>query len=207
MKKPIDKAGIITLMIAIGNILAWVINIAVGGGSIWGLFLSGGGYVKELGEATFQTIIIRHEWWRLLTCGYLHIGVFHLFFNVYTLLIVGSKAEKYLGHLEIFLLYHLGMVITVFLWCLLFKDGFMVGASCGIFVVLGIYIVLSKTDKSRGDFQLSGRHRNYLIAYVVMGCLLGIGTIVVHLIGFVTGVLFGCLYVRPKYRYSLNKTN
>lgn len=191
MKRKIVDIGVVTLMISIGNILAWIINIIMGGGSIWGLFLSGGGYLKELGEAGFQAVIVRHEWWRLITCGYLHIGVFHLAANIYAFLIVGSSMEKYLGHTRFFLLYHAGMAVNAFLWCLIFKNGSMVGASIGIFVILGFYAARYRLDKSSKGFQLSRGQLNYIISYVVIGCLLGIGTIAVHLIGFVIGLIIG----------------
>lgn len=207
MKEQIKKLGIVTLMIAGGNILVWIINIAAGGGSVWGLFLSGGGYIKDLGEAAFWSVVVQSEWWRLLTCGYIHMGVFHLFFNVTALLIVGGKIEKYLGHFKSFLLYHFGTVITALLWCLLFRNASMVGASLGIFIILGVYMVISRLDKSWEDFQLSKRQQKYLIVYIVIGCFLGIETIVAHFIGFVIGMLFGCLYARKKYKYSLDKTN
>lgn len=203
MKERVDKPGILTMMIVAGNVFVWIVNIAAGGGGIWGLILSGGGYVKEAWEATFQMIMAEREWWRLLTCGYIHMGGFHLLFNVYALLIVGSKMEKYLGHLKIFLFYHLGIIITALLWCFLFKNGSMAGASLGIFVVLGMYKTLGRLDKFRGDFQLSRAQKNYLIAYIVIGCFLGMGTIVVHLIGFIIGVLFGCLCVPQRHQHSL----
>ena len=205
MKERVDKLGIVTLVIAAGNVFAWIVNIAAGGGSIWGLFLSGGGYVKEAGEAAFQAVMFEHEWWRVLSCGYLHMGVFHLFFNVCALLIIGGKMEKYLGHLKFFLFYHSGIMITALLWCFIFKNGSMAGASLGIFVVFGMYTVLSRLDKSWRAFSLSGAQKNYLIAYIVIGCLLGMGTIVVHLIGFGIGVSFGSLCVRQKYQHFPDK--
>lgn len=188
-----DRPEMSTGIIAAGNILAWLLNVIVGGGSVWGLILSGGGYVKEFGEASFSAVMIRGEWWRLLTCGYLHMGAFHLLFNLYALFLVGNKVEKYLGHIRFFLLYHTGTAVTALLWCLLFRNGSMVGASLGIFVCLGIYVVSAGPDGKKEVSRLSKGQRNYLIFYALTGCLLGMGTIAVHFIGFVVGMVSGWL--------------
>lgn len=141
--------GRVTSVIVVCNIIAWLINIAAGGSSLWGLFLYGGGYAKHFGEATFQAIVMDGEWWRLLTCGYLHIGIFHLGFNLYAMIMIVGKMESCLGRLRAFVGYHLGTVITAFFWCLLFRNGSMVGASLGIYVALGILFVLNKREVYR----------------------------------------------------------
>ena len=41
--------------------------------------------------------IRKGEYFRLLTGGFLHGGILHLFFNCYTLYIIGSQVESYLG--------------------------------------------------------------------------------------------------------------
>lgn len=198
MEKRINRPEMITSIIAVGNILAWILNMIVGGGSVRGLFLSGGGYAKEFGEASFSSVMIRGEWWRLLTCGYLHMGVFHLLFNLYALFLVGNKVEKYLGHFRFFLLYHTGTAITAFLWCFLFRNGSMVGASLGIYASLGMYAVSARADREKKSSRINKGQRNYLILYVLIGCLLGIGTIAVHFIGFVVGMVAGWLFARQK---------
>lgn len=62
------KIGGATSAILLANFVIWLVNIFDGGGSIFGLALSGGGYVKEYGELTYTAVFHRHEWWRLLTC-------------------------------------------------------------------------------------------------------------------------------------------
>lgn len=185
----------VTLIIIAINILVWMINIATGGGSIWGLVLSGGGYFKEVGEATYPSIFVQGEWWRLLLCGYLHVGIFHLIFNIYALLIVGNKIEKRLRGISSCICYHLGIVVTASIWCLLIKQDSMVGASLGIYVWIGMMFVINRFDKLRTGLLITTRQRRYMISYMVIGCFWGINTIVVHLIGLAIGVLFGGIYI------------
>lgn len=206
MEKRIDRPEMITWIIAAGNILTWILNMVTGGGSVRGLLLSGGGYVKAFGEASFSSVMIQGEWWRLLTCGYLHMGVFHLFFNLCALFLVGNRVEKYLGHFRFFLLYHIGTVITALVWCFLFRNGSMVGASLGIFVSLGIYAFFARSDRKKEVLRINRGQRNYLILYVLIGCLLGVGTIMVHFIGFVVGMVYGWLCTGQKFGHWANQS-
>lgn len=197
MREKIKNTGKVTLTIAAVNIIVLLANVAAGGGSYLWLFLSGGGYGMEFGKVAFQAVVVEHEWWRLLTCGYLHLGVFHLAANVYAMLIAVDKLESCLGAVKTVICYHVGIVITAFSWCLLFRNGSVAGASLGIFVALGMLFVLSRCKKTEG-LQLAKGYRNYLFWYVLIGCLLGIGTIVVHAIGFVVGVVFGGVFIKKK---------
>ncbi len=186
------KTGTVTTVIIALNIIAWMTNIFAGGGSFFGLFLSGGGYAKEFGELTYQAVILGHEWWRLLVCGYLHLGIFHLAFNVLALFGVGSRMERRMGAVKYALVYHVGLVITAFLWCLIFRESSMVGASLGIFVLFGIYLVRKRRDDSPNEYWLSRREWNYFLSYAVIGCVLGVTTTVAHGIGLCVGMM-GCM--------------
>lgn len=193
-----SKSRIVTISIAVINILMWIINIIAGGGSAWGLFISGGGYVKEYGEAAFGYIFGQGQWWRLLTCGYLHMGIIHLACNMYALYIIGTKMEEALGSVKTAIFYNLGIMITAFIWCLIFRNGSTVGASLGIFTLMGLYFLLCIRNKKEGKSSLSVAGRRYLICYAIIGCFLGMGTIVVHLIGFCVGALLGMVIRFPK---------
>lgn len=198
------RRRIVTRIIVVINILAFIANILVGGGSFWGLLLSGGGYLKEYGEATLELMAGQSQWWRLLTCGYLHMGIIHLAGNLAALKIVGDKVEEKIGSIKLILLYNFGVMLTAFLWCLIFKNGTMVGASLGIFVLLGVVCVWLLKGKETQSVSMAPAEKRYLVIYTVVGCFLGIGTIVVHLIGFLIGILVGGLY--GKILYSRTKS-
>lgn len=189
-----------TLIIAVLNILAFIANLIIGGGSFFGLFISGGGYLKEYGETSFALITEQGQWWRLLTCGYLHMGIIHLTGNMVALKIVGDKAEEKIGPLKLILFYNLGTMLTAFLWCLIFRNGNIVGASLGIFVLLGMACVWCRKgqEKQRVCFTLA--EKRYLIIYAIVGCFLGIGTIAVHAIGFAIGILAGFVMLKINLR-------
>lgn len=49
--------------------------------------------------------LLAGEWWRLLTCGFVHVGGFHLFANVVILALLGSLAEAVWGRWRFLLIY------------------------------------------------------------------------------------------------------
>ncbi len=185
------KRTTVTFYVAIITVLAFIVNVAVGGGNRFWIFLTGGGHVKDYGEASLTLVFEQGQWWRLLTCGYLHMGVIHLAGNMAALEMIGTKIEKKIGPVRMLLIYNLGTMLTAFLWCLVFPEGWMIGASLGIFVLFGMLCVMLFSKGGKGLAELSRYERGYLVFYVIAGCFLGIGTIVVHLIGFVIGILVG----------------
>lgn len=180
-----------TFYLAVVIVLIFIVNVAVGGGNRFWIFLTGGGHVKDYGEASFKIVFEQGQWWRLLTCGYLHMGVIHLVGNMAALEMIGTRIEKKIGPVRMLVIYNLGTVLTAFLWCLIFPEGWTVGASLGIFVLLGMLCVMLFSKGGKGLTELSRYERGYLVFYVIAGCFLGIGTIVGHLIGFVIGILVG----------------
>ncbi|MBR2408510.1 MAG: rhomboid family intramembrane serine protease [Lachnospiraceae bacterium] len=185
-----------TFYLAIIIVLVFVVNVAVGGGNRFWIFLTGGGYVKDYGEVSFALVTEQGQWWRLLTCGYLHMGVIHLVGNMAALEIIGTKLERKIGPIRMLLIYNMGTMLTAFLCCLIFREGWIVGASLGIYVLFGMMCVMLCLKGKKRIIELSGYDKGYLAFYVIVGCFLGIGTIVAHLIGFVIGILVGLILGR-----------
>lgn len=183
-----------TFYLAIVIVLVFVVNVAMGGGNRFWIFMTGGGYLREYGEANLTIVTEQGQWWRLLTCGYLHMGIIHLVGNMAALEIIGTKIEKKIEPVRMLLIYNLGMMLTAFLWCLIFPEGWTVGASPGIFVLLGMLCVMLWEKNEKRIIGLSRYDKGYLLFYVIAGCFLGVGTIVGHLIGFIIGILVGGFY-------------
>lgn len=192
----LKKRRTATFYLAIVMVLVFIVNVAVGGGNRFWIFLTGGGYVKDYGEVALSLMTEQGQWWRLLTCGYLHMGLIHLVGNMAALEIVGTKIEKKIGPVRLLLIYNLGTMVTAFLWSFIFPEGQIVGASLGIFVLLGMLCVELFAKVEKQITELSRYAKGYLVFYVIAGCFLGIGTIVVHLLGFVIGIATGVCFGR-----------
>lgn len=82
------------------------------------------------------------ELWRLLSCTFLHSGLLHVGFNTYVLVLLGAFLEKVLGSWRFLLLYGLSCLAGS-LVSFAFLDGFSVGASGGLWGLLGAQAVLA----------------------------------------------------------------
>lgn len=56
--------------------------------------------------------LMYHEYWRMLSSGFVHGNGFHLGFNLLTLLFFGTLLEHRLGHWQMLILYMFGLLIS-----------------------------------------------------------------------------------------------
>lgn len=104
------------------------------------------------------------EWWRLLSCTFLHGGPMHVLLNVYVLVVLGSFLERIIGTARFLILYLASAIAGSLGSALLLKAGFSVGASGAVWGLLGAHAFLAY--RSRGllpDALLPGARRAALI--------------------------------------------
>lgn len=97
--------------------------------------------------------VLHGEWWRLISAMFLHAGVAHILFNMISLFVVGSLAERLYGSVK-FLAIYLGSGLTAslagFAYSIAVGDLLSphVGASGAIFGIAGALITLrfQRTD-------------------------------------------------------------
>ena len=76
------------------------------------------------------------EYYRLITCAFVHIDIVHFMCNMYALYSIGSLAESYYGKIKFTLIYFVS-AITGSLLSIIMSDTFSIGASGAIFGLLG----------------------------------------------------------------------
>jgi len=86
--------------------------------------------------ANLKEAVVAGEVYRLLTCAFLHAGIIHLVFNMYSLFIIGNQVETYIGKFKFTLVYLISAISASLMSCL-FTEGLSVGASGAIFGLLG----------------------------------------------------------------------
>ncbi|MFN8110910.1 MAG: rhomboid family intramembrane serine protease [Thermoleophilia bacterium] len=89
------------------------------------------------------------EWYRLITAGFIHAGVAHIAMNMWALWILGGVLEDTVGRARMLLIY-----LTAILWgsvgaLLLDPNAVTVGASGGIFGLMGAMLVLARVRGAR----------------------------------------------------------
>jgi membrane associated rhomboid family serine protease len=170
------------------NVLVFLAETA-GGAPLGG---GGAGWVWEHGVLFGPSISINHEYWRLLSGGFLHYGLFHIFVNMLSLWFVGSALEPAVGRVNFLAIYFASLLAGSFgaLW---FQPQIpTVGASGAIFGIFGALIVVAR---SRGiPIWQSGLGfvlvLNLLFSLTFRGISIGD-----HLGGLVGGLITGWLIV------------
>jgi membrane associated rhomboid family serine protease len=172
------------------------INVVVflGEGSTGGSIGSGGGgTVLTKGELLGPLIAHQHEYWRLLSSGFLHLGFLHLLFNMMFLYFMGPTLEQAIGRVNFVAVYFTSLLAGSFGALLFQPDIPTVGASGAAFGVLGALMVVAH-DRRIPIWQ-SGLGVTLAINVVFSLSYSGI-SIGGHLGGLVGGALAGVLIVQ-----------
>src|SRR5215207_8611996 len=97
--------------------IAIIITCAVlflGSGGSVGINSSSGGWIYSHFVLWGPFIHFYHEYWRLVTSGFLHSGIFHIGFNMYLLWILGQQLERLLGPYRFATLYFTALLCGSF---------------------------------------------------------------------------------------------
>lgn len=128
------------------------------------------------------------QWWRILTGGFLHANLLHIFFNMYILYLLGVMLEPAIGHLKFALVYVVSLIAGSFGALLLTPHAFTVGASGAVFGLMGAAAVEMRAR--RIPVMQSGIGvlivLNLALSFVVSGISIG-----GHIGGLIGGALAG----------------
>src|SRR5206468_12955388 len=92
--------------------------------------------------ALFGPAVADGEVYRLVTAGFLHAGLFHLFVNMYSLWILGTLLEPAIGRVQYLLIYFVSLLAGSFGALLVPPHAPTVGASGAIFGLMGAGVVI-----------------------------------------------------------------
>jgi membrane associated rhomboid family serine protease len=140
--------------------------------------------------ALYGPAVAAGDYWRLVTSGFLHAGLLHLFFNMYLLYILGSMLEPAIGRLQFGILYFVSLLCGSFGVLIVSPHSLAVGASGAVFGLMGAAVVILR---NRGiDPRQSGLPfligLNLLFTFLVPGISIG-----AHLGGLIGGAVAAVL--------------
>jgi membrane associated rhomboid family serine protease len=92
----------------------------------------------------FGPLVATGEWWRLVTSGFIHSGIFHLLVNMYSLYLLGGSLERIMGRGRFLLLYFCSLLAGSAGAIVVSWDVPSAGASGAIFGLLGAALVLER---------------------------------------------------------------
>ncbi len=150
--------------------------------------------------ANSASLTLGGQWWRLVTSMFLHIGIWHILFNMWCLWDLGAMCESLYGHWTFAALYMISGVGASLASVWWHPVGVSAGASGAISGVVGALIA----SYYLGEFSIPGaaitanlRSLMLFVGYnFLYGAIAGRVDNAAHIGGLVVGVLFGALIAR-----------
>ena len=142
--------------------------------------------------ALFGPLVESGEYWRLFTVALVHGGLTHLFFNMFSLLVLGNPVEAALGKARFLVIFFLslltGSLASIYLNS---TPHVSVGASGAVFGLFGAFIAMRKmiSEGVRDIYAIVGLN-------FVFGFILGGVDWRAHLGGLVGGYLTTAVLLR-----------
>jgi len=187
--RTIAATPVVTQALIAINVAVFIAELASGatinGGGSPGTVLAKGGLFGPAIEH-------QHQYYRILTSGFLHYNILHIAFNMLFLYVMGTILEPAIGRLNFAAVYLTSLLAGSF-GALLFEPGVLtVGASGACFGVLGALLVVAR---NRGiPIWQSGLGLTLVINIVFSVSVAGI-SIGGHLGGLIGGLISGALIV------------
>ena len=157
------------------------------------------GALLDFGGKSGYDILIRGQWWRLITAGFLHGGIMHILMNSWVLFDLGVAVEEAYGTSRYLVIYFIS-TITGYLASLWWAPRVLsIGASAGIFGLIGAMIALGVRDRSSRGTAIRNTYLRWAVYVLIIG-LLPIFSIdnAAHIGGGIGGFIIGYIAGTPR---------
>jgi membrane associated rhomboid family serine protease len=161
------------------NVLVYLITITQGAG----INTPGGSLFDKW--ILYGPSVANGDWWRLITCAFLHASLLHIAFNMYFLWFVGSAVEQVLGRGRFLLVYVVSGLAGSAGALVINPRMPTVGASGAIFGILGAALVLER----QRNYVLGGQALGLIVINLILGFVISNISIGGHVGGLIGGVL------------------
>lgn len=181
------------------NLLGFLWEIIVTHGAIIGFFFSGDVDAAYAGAIIPPAVLHYHQWYRIVTAGFLHGNIMHIFVNMISLWSLGRFMEYVLGQFKMATLYMLSLIassIAVVLWA--DPQSASLGASGAIFGLFGaLFAIGLRLGKPGMDLVKS--NIGILVLNLVITFTIPAISWQAHIGGLIAGFVLGfILYTPPK---------
>jgi rhomboid protease GluP len=150
--------------------------------------------------ANFGPLTIAGQWWRLLSCVFVHIGILHIALNMYCLWGLGRLAEPMFGDwtfAAVYLITGVSASVASLAWR---PAGISAGASGAIFGIAGALITSLYVGRFAMPDSVVAGLRNSVLKFagynLVLGAFMGRVDNAAHVGGLVSGLILGALLAR-----------
>lgn len=147
--------------------------------------------------AKFRQALQMGQWWRLVTAGFLHGGLIHILMNSWVLFDIGAQVEEIYGWARMIVFYFAATVFGFYLSAV-WSAGLSVGASAGIFGLIGAMIALGVRNRAHPmGAAIRGLYVRWAVYGLMMGFLPGIDN-AAHIGGLAGGFTLAYVAGTPK---------
>ena len=119
--------------------------------------------------ANFGPLVKTGEIWRLLSCAFLHIGLIHLIVNMYSLFIIGSQVETFIGKWKYLLIYIISAIGGSLMSLCFSPSVISAGASGAIFGLMGALLYFGYHYR----LYLNDALRKQIIPIIIVNLVIG----------------------------------
>jgi rhomboid protease GluP len=148
--------------------------------------------------ASLPAPYMQGQWWRLVTAGFLHGGVFHILMNSWVLFDLGAEVEQLYGTSRL-IVFYLVSTITGFWTSSHLGFHSSVGSSAGIFGLIGAMLAFGVSDRSALGSMVKSLYMRWVIYGLVLSFLPGVD-FWAHIGGLAGGFITGWLASTPRAR-------
>lgn len=146
-------------------------------------------YMLKCGAADWKLIFREHEYYRLVTCMFLHFGISHIANNMFSLLIVGKDVEKIYGRVRMLIIYFVSGIgaslVSAYVNMVRGQEVVSAGASGAIFGIIGAVVIGSLFESGE---QVRNVRRVFILILIMALCGSGHVDNAAHAGGFLVGV-------------------
>ncbi len=179
------QLAIATTVIVALNVLVFLVELAQGV-TITGQDLGGAQIVQDY--ALYGAAVADGEWYRMITAGFLHAGLFHIGFNMWLLWILGGALERYAGPARLLVLYFAAVLWGSAGALIVNPDSLTIGASGGVFGLMAALLLL---ERQRGVALLGSSIAGLLVLNLIITFVLPGISIGGHIGGIIGGAAAG----------------
>lgn len=194
------KKPIITYAIMAICVIVFALMYILGNGSLDNITLLRFG-------ANLDVLTKNGEYFRLITCAFLHIGVVHLIFNMYALYIIGPQVESFFGKIKYLSIYLISAVSASILSLVFNENTISAGGSGAIFGLLGALLYFGYHYR----VYLGNAVRSQIIPIIIINLLFGFTMTGIdnaaHIGGLIGGVLASMALGVPEKSNKTEKLN
>ncbi len=119
--------------------------------------------------ANNRSLVLGGQVWRLLTSAFLHGNILHLLVNMYSLWIIGSQVETYIGKWKFLVIYLLSAIMGSLFSIVFYANSISIGASGALFGLMGALLYFGYHYR----LYLSNTLTSQIIPIIILNLLFG----------------------------------